>query len=442
MKKIKNTDIVSNGIVYRKAEDGYGVYTYTEDLPENVIVPEEIEGQPVTVLTEKCFADSLICQITLPDNLRKIESWAFRKCLKLEEMKIPDDVQEVCYAAFKQCKNLRRLELGRHTKTVGMDLCVGCKKIEEFIVWDEIEHIDSSAFRDSRKTLKHTEFSYGLYLGNPENPYLILDSNISFKKEHDLVTVEVHPNTKFITSCAFNKFYDGAVWFDQIDRLILHNNIQRIEGGAFNLSFFGGLLGDNGIEVCVDSIETLCRAGNAARNCRKLLVNGREIRDLVIPATVKKIAPDTFSNCRWLESVTFEGSLEEIGYHAFRNCKQLKSIQFCGSVGEIGSEAFYSCIRLEKLELPEVNEIGYEAFAVGPAYLIARTKEEKRQDDLALYAGQGLRELRFNGKVGLVKRHAFALNQRLETIDGLENLQSIDESGDLFRYTPFEGMLK
>ena len=74
MKKIKDTDIVLNGIVYRKVEDGYGVYTYTEDLPENVIVPEEIEGQPVTVLTGKCFADSALSQITLPDSLRKIEA--------------------------------------------------------------------------------------------------------------------------------------------------------------------------------------------------------------------------------------------------------------------------------------------------------------------------------------------------------------------------------
>ena len=138
----------------------------------------------------------------------------------------------------------------------------------------------------------------------------------------------------------------------------------------------------------MDSIEMLCRAGIAARNCRKLVVNGNEIRDLVIPATVKKIAPDTFSDCRWLENITFEGSLEEIGYHAFRNCKRLKSIQFCGSVGEIGSEAFYSCIRLEKLELPEVNEISYDAFAVGPAYMVARMTEDKRQDEIASYAGR------------------------------------------------------
>ena len=107
MKKIKNTDIVLNGIVYRKVDDGYGVYTYTEDLPENVIVPEEIEGQPVTVLMEKCFADSSLCQVKLPDNLQKIEDWAFRKAINLTEVKIPDGVTKVGYAVFKQCKSLR-----------------------------------------------------------------------------------------------------------------------------------------------------------------------------------------------------------------------------------------------------------------------------------------------------------------------------------------------
>ena len=46
MKKIRNTDIVRNGIVYRKVEDGSCVYTYAEDLPGNVVIPEEIEGDP------------------------------------------------------------------------------------------------------------------------------------------------------------------------------------------------------------------------------------------------------------------------------------------------------------------------------------------------------------------------------------------------------------
>ena len=143
-----------------------------------------------------------------------------------------------------------------------------------------------------------------------------------------------------------------------------------------------------------------------------------------------------------MESIIFEGDLEEIGYHAFRDCSRLKSVQFCGVVGKIGSNAFYGCRNLEKLELPEENEIGYNAFAIGPADLIAQIKEEKRREDLNLYAGRGLRELRFKGKVDLVKRHAFALNQRLETVEGLENIQSVDESGDPFQYTPFEGKLQ
>ena len=441
--KIKNTDVILNGIVYRKVEGGYGVYTYTEDLRENVVVPDKVEGEPVTVLMEKCFADSLLCQIKLPDSLRKIEAWAFRKCLNLEEVKIPDGVTEVGYAVFKQCKKLRRLELGRHTKTVGTSLCEGCKSIEEFVVWNELEYIGFNLFWDGGKKLTHTEFCYGLYLGNPENPYVMLNGNIAFKKENDPIIVEVHPNTRFITSRAFNKFCDDAVWFDQIDRLILHDGILNIDGGAFSLSFCGGLFGDNGMEVCADSIEMLCRAGGSAvSNCHKLIVDGKEIQDLVIPATVAKIAPGVFNDCHFPESVTFAGSLEKIGYNAFKNCKRLRSIRFCGPVGEIGSEAFYGCNSLEKLELPEVNEIGYDAFVVGPAYLIAQTKEENRQKELSIYAGRGLRKLRFTGKVGLVKRDAFALNQRLETVEGLDNIQSVHESGDPFRYTPFEGKLQ
>ena len=44
MKKIKNTDIILNGVVYRKVDDGYGVYTYTEGLDHIQAVDEN--GDP------------------------------------------------------------------------------------------------------------------------------------------------------------------------------------------------------------------------------------------------------------------------------------------------------------------------------------------------------------------------------------------------------------
>lgn len=420
MKKIKKTDIVLGGIVYRKVDNGYGVYTYTEDLPEIVVVPEEIEGEPITVLMEKCFADSRLCRIILPDSLRKIEDWAFRKAMNLTEVKIPDGVTTVGYAVFKQCKNLRYLDLGRHTKTVGSNLCEHCKSIEEFILWDDLESIGYDLFVGGGKKLKYTEFSHGLYLGNPENPYVMLTGHVSFKKESDPLTVEIHPNTKLITNIAFNRFRDGAVYFDEIDRLILHDGIQNIQSGAFWFSQFDHFQGNWGPELLADSIEMLCRVSFAANPSRKLIVDGKEIRNLVIPATVKSIAEHTFSNCQWLESVTFEGNIEEIGNSAFSHCKQLKSLQFCGSVGTIHHMAFYSCSSLEKLELPEVNEINSHAFS----------------------EGQGLRELRFKGKVGHVKGYAFAGNQHLETVEGMENIQTVEEDSDPFRYTPFEGKLK
>lgn len=443
MKKIKTTDIVLGGIAYRKVDDGYGVYTYTEDLPERVVVPEKIEGTPVTVLLEKCFADSPVCQVILPDSLHEIGDWAFRNCLNLTEIKVPDHVTEVGYAAFKKCKNLRRLELGRHTKTAGWNLCEDCKSIEEFIVWNEIEFIGGNLFWGGGKKLKHTEFCYGLYLGNPEDPYVMLNGNVSFEKGEDPVVVEVHPNTKLITSRAFNRGWDGAVRFADIDLLILHDNLRSVQGGAFSFSFFGSLLGDNGVEVCADSIEMLCRSGgNAVRNCRKLVIGGKEIRDLFIPKTVKNIPSDIFADCRWLESVTFEGDMERIGYKAFQNCKQLKTIQFSGQVKEICGDAFLGCISLEKLELPDVEEIGRDAFALDSVKFVSQLKEEFRKASFARCADRGLKELRFNGKVGLLRADAFAMHMRLETVIGLENIESVEENSDPFRYTPFADKLK
>ena len=40
--KQRKTDVIQDGIVYRMYKERYSVYTYTEDLPEKVIIADKI----------------------------------------------------------------------------------------------------------------------------------------------------------------------------------------------------------------------------------------------------------------------------------------------------------------------------------------------------------------------------------------------------------------
>lgn len=135
--KQRKTDVIQDGIVYRLDNNAnsaykgtYYVYTYTEDIPEKVIVADRIEGLPVTFLNKKCFYHSECREVILPDTIEVIKADAFSCCENLEEISIPNTIETVESGAFKRCDKL-----------------------------------------------KQAMYSHGLYIGNSENPYLILRTN-------------------------------------------------------------------------------------------------------------------------------------------------------------------------------------------------------------------------------------------------------------------------
>lgn len=113
---------------------------------------------------------------------------------------------------------------------------------------------------------------------------------------------------------------------------------------------------------------------------------GCGFEELVIPATITKLASRSFANNANLKSVVFEGATElagnacafadctalesvvlgnvsYIGKGTFSGCTALKSIDIPSSVTSIGESAFYGCTALESIDIPSsVTEIKGSAF--------------------------------------------------------------------------------
>ena len=388
--KQRKTDVIQEGIVYRMDNNKYSVYkgtyyvyTYTEDLPESVVVADRIGDVPVTFLDTKCFQRSLCQEIVIPDSIFRIGSEAFAKCRNLETLRIPSGINYVAYDAFENCKKLN-----------------------------------------------HTSYCYGRYLGNAENPFLILHTNERAVKsdEDEELVVEVHPETKFILSSAFNAFSPDSAPYHKPDKLILHDKLEHIDGGAFSFGFYGFDYAK--VEtVCVDSMECLCRGcSEIAGLAKTLIVGGEVIGDTVtIPASVTEISYHCFYKYDKVKTIRFEGNVSQIGGGAFEDCKNLKEIYFPQKVGTIAFGAFCGCPALEKVELFEVEKIESRAFGLErPAW--PGRKMEPRSD--------GLREVNFRNRVGTLCNNAFSYNAMLETVTGMENVENIE--GDPFVGTPFE----
>ncbi len=78
----------------------------------------------------------------------------------------------------------------------------------------------------------------------------------------------------------------------------------------------------------------------------------RGVKKVVIPNTIQKIAPYTFSLLQTLEEIEVSTGIEHIDPCAFANCRQLKKITLPNTLREVGAGAFMNLPKLEKIQLP------------------------------------------------------------------------------------------
>ena len=117
------------------------------------------------------------------------------------------------------------------------------------------------------------------------------------------------------------------------------------------------------------SIESLCAISfdtwesNPLYNAHHLYIDGKEVKNLVIPNSVTSIGEYAFCGCSGLTSVTIPNSVTSIGNSAFLECSGLTSVTIPNSVTSIGENAFCGCSGLTSVTIPNsVTSIGNSAF--------------------------------------------------------------------------------
>ena len=87
------------------------------------------------------------------------------------------------------------------------------------------------------------------------------------------------------------------------------------------------------------------------------------IVDVNLPATLKTINKNAFSNCERLPAFNCPENLVSIGEKAFLNCYALKTLQLNDRLKTIGANAFQNCSEIETFKMGgAVTVIGAEAF--------------------------------------------------------------------------------
>ncbi len=290
-----------------------------------------------------------------------IGSYAFYDCAEIESIVLPDSLTTIGYEAFYGCSNIKSVDIPKSVSIIGDGAFANCLSLEKinvdirnssyksidgnlytkdgqtllqyaigkteptFIIPDNVISVSATAFVGCTN-LNYNVSDNGCYLGNKENPYLLLVKALS----PDITSCIINENTKVIVAYAF----DNCA---ALTSITIPENVTCIGDCAFRNCYSLERINFNAVSMDDFTSSVFSSAGR----------DGNGIK-VTIGASVTKIPSRLFFGVKAITSVEFDNQsvCESIGEYAFNNCTSLQSIIIPITVTKIENYAFGSCTNL------------------------------------------------------------------------------------------------
>ena len=166
----KPEEFESGDYSYRKLEDGSALIVDWRGQDSEVVIPEELDGIPVTAVGPAFIANRNITKVVMPDsvtdlwtgsfcgctrlreirlseNLRAVKEKTFMGCASLQEIRLPDSVTLIGKNAFSDCSKLKRAVLSAGLTEIGEWAFNECIRLKELVIPEGVTRIRRAAFR-------------------------------------------------------------------------------------------------------------------------------------------------------------------------------------------------------------------------------------------------------------------------------------------------------
>lgn len=278
-------------------------------------------------------------QQTLSDQLKGIPTACFLRCSSFNSITLPQNLEIIGDGAFAGCSNLEEPTLPKSLKSIGEKAFANCDRFRKVIIPDNVTFINKAAYSDCPH-LNEVVLPEGLYALEDE----------TFRNCISLERVKLPKTLYRIGKNAFTNC-------QELYAILLPDNLHRIEDEAFmeckklyeiqlpvNLS----TLGSGAFAMCVNltNVRTVDEATH--KTCPLTSIDAgtfyqcRQLKEFVIPDSVKIIDEDSFNGCKNLRQVSFPPHLKKVGANAFRDCTSLTAPMLSKDI-EVGKNAFKGC---------------------------------------------------------------------------------------------------
>lgn len=342
-------------LTYSIDEDGNATITGTTDekTKRGVVIPESIDGHPVTAIAAYAFSgktpqsdydlsdrtDLWLTSIYIPNSVKSIGGFAFENNKNLESVHLPEngctighkDRWDAYGSIFSECISLKTITIPN-----GLDIIDGTYR-GTCISALSAPKLESVTFVEGASTI-----CKGFLANCPS-----------------LKSVDIPDSVKSIGAYAFG----GCEGLESV----------RLPDGGFEigstLNGYGSTLFGNIFEGCTSLTELYIPKGIAAISDENdyawdySMFSAPALKSVTFDDGVNALSANMFKNCEALESVSIPNGVKTIPSYCFSNCKALASLDIPESVKTIEDYAFKGC-GFVSINLPDtVKAIHNGAFA-------------------------------------------------------------------------------
>ena len=123
--------------------------TGCDDTIEEIIIPDTIDGLPVTVIDWYAFENcNKLRSVTVPDTVTHISRFAFVHCISLETVNMPSALYSIEQYAFYDCPLLQGVKLPENLNIIEERAFYGCDSITEVTIPEACKSVGDYAFMD------------------------------------------------------------------------------------------------------------------------------------------------------------------------------------------------------------------------------------------------------------------------------------------------------
>lgn len=142
--------IIKDSLLERFAGTGLRITAYNGFETNRVIIPSEINEQPVISIGEKAFINAPISEVIFPKSLKAILDSAFSGCKNLKKVDLPDTLRYMGSGCFSG-SGLTELAFPNSLISIPSRCCAGCDNMETIGIGNQVNVIHYSAFSDCSK---------------------------------------------------------------------------------------------------------------------------------------------------------------------------------------------------------------------------------------------------------------------------------------------------